>query len=156
MAPAFTRAFSLYFRIMFNFEPFITSMVTPMIKKFLIVALLAFGFQLHAQTFTDIKARLTGVSGSACTWVDYDQDGDLDAFVSGEFYQKGKHFISTKLYRNDRLTAMTGTTISRKCFRRWSMFIGVLSTGPMKTSMERKICLLLVRMLPDVPYRSSI
>ncbi len=77
-------------------------MPTPMIKKLLVVALLTFGLQLHAQTFTDIQAHLTGVSGSACTWIDYDQDGDLDVFVSGEFYGKGKHYISTRLYRNDR------------------------------------------------------
>ncbi len=73
-----------------------------MIKKILLFVLVVLGFQLKAQTFTDIKAHLTGVSGSACTWIDYDQDGDLDVFVSGEFYRKDKHIISTKLYRNDR------------------------------------------------------
>ncbi len=77
-------------------------MITLMIKKILPFVLLALSFQLRAQTFTDIQAHLTGVSGSACTWIDYDQDGDLDVFVSGEFYKKDKPFISTKLYRNDR------------------------------------------------------
>ena len=94
--------FSVYFRIMLNFENRIT-VFTLMIKKILFVVLLALGLHLRAQqTFTDIRAKLTGVSGSACTWIDYDQDGDLDVFVSGEFYRKDKHFISTKLYRNDR------------------------------------------------------
>jgi len=61
-----------------------------------------FGLNAEAQTFTDIQARLTGVSGSACNWIDYDQDGDLDVFVTGEFYLRNRHQISTKLYRNDR------------------------------------------------------
>jgi len=73
-----------------------------MMKKILFVVFLFAGFQLRAQTFTDIQAKLTGVSGSACSWIDFDQDGDLDVFVTGEFYQGNKHFISTKLYRNDR------------------------------------------------------
>ena len=73
-----------------------------MIRKLLFFALFLPAFHLSAQTFTDIRARLTGVSGSKCAWVDYDQDGDLDVFVTGEFYEKDKHFISTRLYRNDR------------------------------------------------------
>ncbi len=75
-----------------------------MFKKILFIFLIAFSVQLRAQkqvTFTDIRAKLTGVSGSACSWIDYDQDGDLDVFVSGEFYEKGRHFIRTMLYRND-------------------------------------------------------
>ena len=71
-------------------------------KQILFVVLLFVALSLRAQTFTDIQAHLTGVSGSACTWIDYDQDGDLDVFVTGEFYQGKKHVISTKLYRNDR------------------------------------------------------
>ncbi|HFB62183.1 MAG TPA: VCBS repeat-containing protein, partial [Bacteroidetes bacterium] len=77
-------------------------------KQILFVVLLFVAFSLRAQTFTDIQARLTGVSGSACTWIDYDQDGDLDVFVTGEFYQGKKHVISTKLYRNDRHDHFTG------------------------------------------------
>ncbi len=71
-------------------------------KLILFWCLLFAAFVLQAQTFTDIQAHLTGVSGSACSWIDYDQDGDLDVFVTGEFYHGNKHFISTQLYRNDR------------------------------------------------------
>ena len=55
-----------------------------------------------AQTFHDIQAGLTGVSESTCRWIDYDEDGDLDVMVTGEFYKKSGHFIKTKLYRNER------------------------------------------------------
>ena len=34
-------------------------------------------------TFTDIMATITTVQFGAAAWVDYDNDGDLDAFVSG-------------------------------------------------------------------------
>jgi hypothetical protein len=71
-------------------------------KKILPILLIFFSLGLKAQTFTDIRAKLTGVSGSACQWIDYDQDGDSDIFVSGAFYQHNKPVISTKLYRNDR------------------------------------------------------
>ena len=74
----------------------------PMSKPGLLVFILLLNLNLGAQTFTDIQARLTGVSGSACNWIDYDQDGDLDVFVTGEFYNNNRHEISTKLYRNDR------------------------------------------------------
>jgi len=73
-----------------------------MSRPSLLLFILLFNLSLSAQRFTDIKARLTGVSGSACNWIDYDQDGDLDVFVTGEFYSHNKHEISTKLYRNDR------------------------------------------------------
>ena len=73
-----------------------------MSKPGLLVFILLLNLNLGAQTFTDIQARLTGVSGSACNWIDYDQDGDLDVFVTGEFYNNNRHEISTKLYRNDR------------------------------------------------------
>ncbi len=73
-----------------------------MIKKLLLFLFVWMTVHVSAQTFTDIRAKLTGVSGSACTWIDYDGDGDLDVFVSGDFYKGNKHFISTKLYRNDR------------------------------------------------------
>ena len=33
--------------------------------------------------FTDIAAGLTGVRWSGATWVDYDNDGDLDIFING-------------------------------------------------------------------------
>ncbi len=72
-------------------------------KKFMITLMMLFSwFFLKSQTFVDIQARLTGVSESACGWIDYDQDGDPDIFVTGEFYRQNSHRISTKLYKNIR------------------------------------------------------
>jgi hypothetical protein len=73
-----------------------------MLRLSLFMLAILISLQNSAQTFVDIQARLTGVSGSACSWIDYDQDGDLDVFVTGEFFRQKNHQISTKLYRNDR------------------------------------------------------
>ena len=54
------------------------------------------------QTFHDIQAGLTGVSESTSNWVDYDDDGDLDVMVTGEFYTSNGHYVKTKFYRNER------------------------------------------------------
>jgi predicted nucleotidyltransferase len=72
-----------------------------MIKQFLSILLFLITTSLSAQTFTDIRARLTGVGGSACGWIDYDQDGKPDIFVTGEFYHNEAHVISSELYHND-------------------------------------------------------
>ncbi|NOY51446.1 MAG: VCBS repeat-containing protein [Chlorobi bacterium] len=72
-----------------------------MLKYLISIILFLNAFLLNSQTFTDIQAGLTGVSESASNWIDYDQDGDLDIFVCGEFY-KPAHGIKTKLYRNIR------------------------------------------------------
>jgi len=55
-----------------------------------------------AQSFTDIQARLTGVSESSSNWIDFNQDGAIDIFVTGDFYNKNGNIISTKLYKNLR------------------------------------------------------
>lgn len=73
-----------------------------MIKNGWTLLLVLIAISVKAQTFTDIKARLTGVSESASNWVDYDNDGDSDIFVIGTFYNTNKPITSTKLYRNDR------------------------------------------------------
>ena len=39
---------------------------------------------------------------STSNWIDYDDDGDLDVMVTGEFYANNGHYIKTKIYRNDR------------------------------------------------------
>lgn len=54
------------------------------------------------QRFTDIQAGLTGVSESASNWIDFNQDGAIDIFVTGDFYNNGRQGISTKLYKNNR------------------------------------------------------
>jgi len=54
----------------------------------------------YGQSFTDIKAGLTGVSESASNWIDYNEDGVIDIFVTGDFYNKSTHRISSKLYKN--------------------------------------------------------
>ena len=70
--------------------------------KLLVVFLIVFShaFHLFGQSFTDIKAGLTGVSESASNWIDYNQDGMIDIFVTGDFYNKASHGISSKLYKN--------------------------------------------------------
>ena len=50
--------------------------------------------------FTDINATLTGVGNEWCTvvWGDYDNDGDLDIFLSGK---NNSYFLISRIYRND-------------------------------------------------------
>jgi hypothetical protein len=48
--------------------------------------------------FIDINADLMGVGASISSWVDYDNDGDLDVFLSGQF--ESNNFIA-KIYQNN-------------------------------------------------------
>jgi hypothetical protein len=73
-----------------------------MLKHLLLLLFGMVAVSLQAQTFHDIQAGLTGVSESTSNWIDYDDDGDLDVMVTGEFYTKSGHYIKTKFYRNDR------------------------------------------------------
>ena len=73
-----------------------------MIRAFSLIVFVFTVTSVYAQTFRDIRANLTGVSESASNWIDYDDDGDLDVMVTGEFYLGNQHKISTKIYRNDR------------------------------------------------------
>ncbi len=51
-------------------------------------------------TFTLVQAGLTGVRSSSVAWCDYDNDGDLDIALSGEYTATGG-YDTTILYRND-------------------------------------------------------
>jgi VCBS repeat protein len=72
--------------------------------KYLIIALfiLAVLSEAIGQSFTDIQAKLTGVSESSSDWIDYNQDGALDIFVTGDFYRENGQNISSRLYKNVR------------------------------------------------------
>lgn len=72
-------------------------------NKFIIASLfLVTTFFAQSQSFTDIQAGLTGVSESASNWIDYNQDGVIDIFVTGDFYRTNSQGISSKLYKNIR------------------------------------------------------
>ena len=51
----------------------------------------------NAGSFSDAGLALTGVVNSSCNWVDYDNDGDLDIFISGT---DPSNTIVTKIYKN--------------------------------------------------------
>ncbi|MFH1714570.1 MAG: FG-GAP-like repeat-containing protein [Elusimicrobiota bacterium] len=51
-----------------------------------------------SDTFTDISASLTDVGKSAAAWGDYDNDGDLDAFIAG---WNDADFFTFNLYKNN-------------------------------------------------------
>ncbi|MDA3884441.1 MAG: FG-GAP-like repeat-containing protein [Candidatus Delongbacteria bacterium] len=68
--------------------------------------------------FTDINAVLTPVTNSSVSWGDYDNDGDLDILLTGQYYYSDEDYmIVSKIYRNDSgvfiniagLTGITGT-----------------------------------------------
>jgi predicted nucleotidyltransferase len=50
-------------------------------------------YRNNAGIFTDINAGLTGVTNSSAAWGDYDNDGDLDIVLTGNYI--------SKIYRND-------------------------------------------------------
>jgi len=51
--------------------------------------------------FTDINAGLAGVHRGSSSWGDYDNDGDLDILLTGEFYNGSVLYNVSKIYRND-------------------------------------------------------
>lgn len=72
-----------------------------LIKLFTLLLILT-SISLYSQRFTNIQAGLTGVSESASNWIDYNEDGAIDIFVTGDFYKDNGQNISTKLYKNIR------------------------------------------------------
>ncbi len=70
--------------------------------------LLIFQGKINAQDFTDETGNLPQLQMSIIAWGDYDGDGDLDLYLSG---QDSNYNQTGKLYRNDNgtLTEVTGT-----------------------------------------------
>ena len=81
----------------------------------LFATLLASASIIYAQiTFTDINAGLTGVRYCALSWGDYDNDGDLDLAISGNWI--------SKIYRSDNGTFVdinAGLTGVKNCALSW-------------------------------------
>lgn len=53
-----------------------------------------------AQYFTDIEADLTHVMHAGGTWIDKDDDGDLDLLITGGYLSENKPLASSKFYTN--------------------------------------------------------
>lgn len=70
--------------------------------KIALLILLCFSYVATAQTFTEIQAKLTGLSESSCGWMDIDRDGDLDIIVAGDYFDNSKINIKTTVYSNQR------------------------------------------------------
>ncbi len=67
----------------------------------LILIILSAGINpLNAQYFTDIEADLTHVMHAGGTWIDKDDDGDLDLIVTGGYISDDKPVPSSKFYTN--------------------------------------------------------
>jgi hypothetical protein len=81
--------------------------------------LLLFGaFALNAQTFTDIRAGLTGVAESSSAWIDPDRDGDPDVMAAGEFFSDNNRNLHTLIYHNRRNNNFTPVNHSIPAFYR--------------------------------------
>ncbi|HKK10721.1 MAG TPA: VCBS repeat-containing protein, partial [Bacteroidales bacterium] len=65
-----------------------------------LVVILLSSFTAKAQYFTDIKADLTHVMYAGGTWIDKDDDGDLDLIISGGFLNGDAPLESSKFYTN--------------------------------------------------------
>lgn len=67
---------------------------------FILVAIAGFLNPAKAQYFTDIEADLTHVMYAGGTWIDKDDDGDLDLIVSGGYLTGNNPLESSKFYTN--------------------------------------------------------
>jgi hypothetical protein len=77
-------------------------MLNNILTRILTLFLVLFFKVIYPQSFTDIRAGLTGVAESSASWMDSDRDGDLDILVTGEFYNGNQPKLSMKHYRNVR------------------------------------------------------
>jgi len=68
-------------------------------------------FRNDAGVFTDINAGLQGVSFGSCAWGDYDNDGDIDILLTGQYYIRTTRYVISRIYRNDN-GAFTNSGIS--------------------------------------------
>ncbi len=80
----------------------------------------------EAQTFTDVRANLTGVAGSAAGWVDTDRDGDPDVFIAGEFFRGQGSGVATRIYTNHRNDRFSLIQSGIPDFHRGSFAVGDL------------------------------
>lgn len=61
-----------------------------------------------AQYFTDIQAKVKKAIHCAGSWIDHDDDGDLDLILTGEYMESNQTIRSSQLYRNiDRETVFS-------------------------------------------------
>ncbi len=51
--------------------------------------------------YVDIEVNIIQVEDSISGWFDYDNDGDLDIFIAGEFYGSYSSWLKANIYRND-------------------------------------------------------
>lgn len=56
----------------------------------------------QSQPFVYVDAHFVEVMQGAGSWVDYDKDGYLDAFITGDRYSGNEQFIVTELYKNKK------------------------------------------------------
>lgn len=75
--------------------------------------------QISAQHFTDIQAKIKKVMHCGGSWIDHDDDGDLDLILTGEYLSGNKRIKTSRFYNNvDRATVFNyfRTTITNVSF----------------------------------------
>ena len=110
------------------------------------ISMMLFSFTIQAQVFADIAADMKGIFAGCAVWGDYDNDGDLDLFLSGDtvFSQTPQVMITdtTVIYRNDGSDVFTcidpGIPGTGSCRAAWGDYdndgdLDILLTG---TSQE--------------------
>ncbi|GEM_PF-871861 len=52
-------------------------------------------------TFVEIPNTISGFWMTSAAWADYDNDGDVDLLVFGQYGSNGQGLVATRIYRND-------------------------------------------------------